>query len=108
MFDKYNYKHLKTEINQPAGQLVIKNFGGKPIELDRDLANLLGIGRKLKLITVVKGLLSPTTYFVHCNLIDTHKNLFNGKRSDLLARFDINGKAFEKVIYHTSPQQTSL
>ena len=43
LFGKYNYK-LETAINQPIGQLVIRNFGQKPIELDRDLANFLGIG----------------------------------------------------------------
>ena len=40
LFDKYGYKQLETAINQPLGQLVIKHFGGKPIELDRDLAGL--------------------------------------------------------------------
>ena len=43
LFDRYNYKQLETEINQPTGQLVIINFGRKPIELDNDLANLLCI-----------------------------------------------------------------
>ena len=89
LFEKYNYKKLETEINQPVGQLVIRNFGAKTIELDRDLANLLGIKRKLELITFVKKLSSPTTYFVHCDLIDKEQNLFNGKKSDLLVRFDI-------------------
>jgi len=93
------------ETNQLVGRLGIKNVGGKPIELDRDLAHLLDINRKLKKITYVKGLTSPTTYFVHCDLIDKEKNLCNGKRSDLLARFDITGKPFEKVSYHASPQQ---
>jgi len=37
LFAKYKYD-LVTEINQPVGQLVIKNFVGKPIALDRDLA----------------------------------------------------------------------
>jgi len=96
LFEKYKYD-LKTEINTPLGQLIIKNFGLKPIELDRDLANLLGIGRNLGLITFVKRLTYPTTYFVHCDLIDKEKNLFNGKKSDVLARFDITGKPFEKV-----------
>ena len=91
LFAKYSYK-LETEINQPAGQLVIKNFGLKPIELDRDLAGLLGIGRKLNFITFVKRLTTPTTYFIHCNLIDTERNLFNDKRSDVLALFDVKGK----------------
>ena len=49
LFDKYHYKQLETEINQPVGQLVIRNYGAKPIKLDHDLANLLGIGRKLDL-----------------------------------------------------------
>ena len=80
LFIKYNYK-LETEINQPLGQLVIKNSGSTPIELDRDLAGLLGIGRKLKFINFIKRLRSPTAYFIHCDLIDKQKNLFNGKRS---------------------------
>jgi len=37
LFDKYKYRQLETEINKPVGQLVIKNFGGKPIELDREI-----------------------------------------------------------------------
>jgi len=53
----------------------------------------------------VKKLSSPTTYFIHCDFIDREKNLFNGKRSDLLAQFVISGKPFEKVRYHASPQQ---
>ena len=43
--------------------------------------------------------------FVHCDLIDKEKNLFNGKWSDLLAWFDITGKPFEKVSYHASLQK---
>jgi len=105
LFGRYNYQPLETEINQPNGQLVIRNLGGKPIELDNDLANLLGIRRKLALITFVKKITAPTTYFIHCNLIDKTQNLFNGKRTDLLARFDIKGKPYEKVTYHSSPQQ---
>jgi len=107
LFDKYGYKHLGTAINQPVGQLVIRNFGtgAKPIELDCDLANLLGIGRKLLPITFVKSLNSPTTYFIHCDLIDKERNLFNGKRSDILALFHEKGKPFEKKSYQGSPQQ---
>ena len=104
LFAKYNYK-LETAINQPLGQLVIRNFGAKPIELDRDLAGLLGIGRKLQVITFAKRLRSPTTYFIHCNLIDRERNLFNSKRSDVLALFDVRGRPYEKVSYQASPQQ---
>jgi len=104
LFAKYKYD-LVTEINQPVGQLVIKNFGGKPIELDRDLANLFNIRRTLGFMTFVKRLTAPTTYFIHCNLIDTERNLFNGKRSDVLALFDVKGNPYEKVSYQASPQQ---
>ena len=39
------------------------------------------------------------------DLLDKERNLFNGKKSDVLALFDIKGKPFEKVSYHGSPQQ---
>jgi len=104
LFGKYNYK-LETAINQPIGQLLIRNLGAKLIKLDRDLANLFGIGRKLNRITLIKRLRSPTTYFIHCNLIDKQKNLFNGKRSDVLALFDVKGNPYEKVSYQVSLQQ---
>jgi len=45
------------------------------------------------------------TYFIHCNLIDTEWNLFNGKRSDVLALFDVKGNPYEKVNYQGSLQQ---
>ena len=104
MFRRYGYRGLETEINQPLGQLVIKNLGANQIELDRDLGDLLGIERKLAIMTFVKKLTAPTTYFIHCDLIDTEQNLFNGKRKDLLAVFDVKGKPYEKVSYHATPQ----
>jgi len=109
LFEKYQYKDLKTAINQPLGQLVIRNYGSgaKPIEFDRDLANMLGIGRKFPAnsFAFVKKIGSPATHFIHCDLIDKQKNLFNGKRSDVLASFDVKGNPFEKVSYQGSPQQ---
>jgi len=103
IFGKYNYK-LETETNQPFGQLVIKNVGLKPVTLDRDLARWLGIGRNLKLKTFVKRLTSPTTCFIHCDLLDKTTNFLNGKRSDVLARFDIEGLPYAKVNYDSTPQ----
>jgi len=109
LFEKYQYKSLKTAINQPLGQLVIRNYGSgaKNIEFDRDLSNMLGIGRKFPAYSFafVKKLGSPATYFIHCDLIDTERNLFNGKRSNVLASFDVKGNPFEKVSYQGSPQQ---
>ena len=108
LFTKYNYE-LQTDINQPVGQLIIRNVGLKPVEFDRDLANMLGIPRKFVpySFAFVKRLGSPTTYFIHCDLIDTERNLFNGKKTDILALFDVKGKPFEKVRYQSSPQEIS-
>ena len=78
---------LPTEIYKPFGELVIYNTTGKKIELDSDLANLFGIER-LKVKTIVKRVSVPTTYFIHCDLLDKTQNLFNEKRSDVLAGFD--------------------
>jgi len=66
---------------------------------------LFGIKRNLKTITHIKRLTSPTTYFVHCDLIDKTKNFLNRKRSDVLARFDIKGLSYAKVSYDSTLQQ---
>ena len=85
---------------------MITNFGEKQINLDRDLAKLFEIGQNLPLKTIIKRKISPTAYFIHCDLIDRNNNLFNGKRSDLLSKFDVKGKPYEKVRYDASSQQT--
>ena len=76
---------------------MINNFGEKQIDLDHDLAELFRVGQNLPLKTIIKCMISPTAYFIHCDLIDRNNNLFNGKRSDLLAKFDVKGKPYEKV-----------
>ena len=81
-------------------------YGQNNITFSNSLLKLLGLQR-LFLVTFVKRLNSPTTYFVHCDLIDKRQNLLNGKPSTVLARFDISGQPFEKVHYQT-PQQHVL
>ena len=94
-FKTYKYD-LATKINTPFGQLEITNTGVKPINLDRDLAQLFGVGRRLNLETIVKYLRYPTAYFIHCDLIDRNFNFVNNKKSDLLAKIDVRSKAYEK------------
>ena len=102
---KYYYE-LNVETQSPLGQLDITRHGPKPLRIACDLANLLGIGRELKnKVTIVKKLRSPASYFIHCDLIDKNNNLFNGKRSDLLAKLDVKGKPYKKVSYHAYLQQ---
>ena len=84
--------------------MVIYNTTGDKILLDEDLADFLGYGKELKLISFIKRLNSPSTYFIHCDLLDKEENLLNGKASTILARFDVRGKPFEKVNYQTTQQ----
>ena len=103
-FKPYIYE-ITAKAYSPLGQLVITNHGDKPIRFDHKLANLFGISQEPeKKVILIKRVMSPTAYFIHCDLIDGNNNLFNGKRSDLLAKFDVRGKPYEKVRYDTSLQ----
>ena len=84
---------------------IIRNSDIK-FSFSRDLNNILGIdGALKKKKTNVKCLRYPSAYFIHCDLIDINYNFFNNKKSDLLAKIDVRGKAYEKVRYDASPQQ---
>ena len=93
---------IPTQINQPTAAMIIYNETGSKILFDEDLAHFLGYDRELNNpVSFITRLNSPTTYFVHCDLIDKKQNLLNGKPSTVLARFDIRGKPFEKFRYQT-------
>ena len=83
---------------------MINNFGKSQISLDHDLAKLFGTGQIFPKMAIIKRIMTPTAYFIHCDLRDKNDNLFNGKRSDLLAKFDVTGKPYQKVSYDTSLQ----
>ena len=102
LFLKLPYDGLIAETNSPLGQLVIKNTGTSRISLDDNLVKLFGTGNTLPMLTNIKHVMKTTAYFIHCDLIDKNNNLLNGKRSDLLAKFDVTGKPYEKVRYSTS------
>ena len=96
-FDSKN--GLKIKKNSPSGGLVIKFYYDTIIE--QDLSELLGLGRENKRVPpsatlTVSKLNSPSTYFIHCDLLDREQNLYNGKPSSLLALFNIKGQAYEK------------
>ena len=105
LFLKLSYDELKAETNSPLGQLVIKNTGTSRISLDDNLVKLFETSNTLPMLTKIKHVMKTTAYFIHCDLIDKTNNLFNAKRSDLLAKFDITGKPYEKVSYNASSQQ---
>ena len=100
-FNTPSAKNQKFTITAKAHTSVgaMSIYGGNT-RLSHGLLQLLGI-QSLSFITFVKRLTSPSTYFVHCDLIDKRQNLLNGKPSTALARFDIRGQPFEKVHYQT-------
>ena len=98
--EKYNIT-LPTKIHQPTGAMIIINNTGKKVLLDEDLADLLGTDQELTPLTFIKHLKQPTSYFVHCDLVDKKQNLLNGKPSTDLAKFAVRGQSFEKVNYQT-------
>ena len=94
--------NITARPNMPVGSMVINNPNN--LRFSANLVELLGVNPALTPITIIKQLNSPTTYFIHCDLIDKRQNLLNGKPSTVLARFDIRGKPFEKVHYQTAQQ----
>ena len=99
------YDGLIAKTNSPLGQLVIENTGSSRISLDDNLVKLFGTDNNLPLLTNIKHVMKTTAYFIHCDLIDKTNNLYNNKRTDLLAKFDVKGKPYEKVSYVSSSQQ---
>ena len=97
---------LALKLIHPLASLLLTNHGKKPLRIHRDLSIFLDIGRGLKReIIVVKQIKKPTSYFIHCDLIDRNLNFVNNKKSDLLAKIDVKGRPYEKVRYDASPQQ---
>ena len=93
---------LTAYANMSTGALVITNRNN--VRFTKNLVKLLNTDPSSFIISYVKRLTSPSTYFVHCDLVDKDQNLLNGKASTVLARFDIRGKPFEKVNYQTRQQ----
>jgi len=98
-----NKAGIKFKINNPSSVLQITTEKG--VSITHGLAALLGTGTILDLTSHVRKLNTPSAYFVHCDLIDTTKNFFNGKRSDVFAKFDIRGLPYDKVCYFSLPQE---
>ena len=69
--------------------MIIYNYDMANVKLGHNLSELLGIGSNLLFMTFVKRLTSPSTYFIHCDLVVKRQNLVNGKPSTVLARFDL-------------------
>ena len=99
---------IEIETNNPNSVLKISRLTPiipSEIKVSHSLAQLIGTSIILGQDEYIKKLNCPSTYFIHCDLIDKGQNFLNNKRSDLLATFDIKEKPYEKVTYDASPQQ---
>ena len=94
--------NITARANMPVGLMIINNPNN--IRFSANLVELFGVHPALNPFTIIKQLHSPTTYFIHCDLIDKKQNSLNGNPSTVLARFDIRGKPFERVHYQTAQQ----
>ena len=68
-----NVGSLKIETNQPNCVLKIARLTPtipSEIKVSHDLAQLIGTSTTLGQLEYIKKLNSPSTYFIHCNLID--------------------------------------
>ena len=89
--------NITAKTNGPLGSMTI--YSPTRLIFSRNLVAPLGIDPAIDLFTPIKRLTSPSTYFVHCDLLDKDQNLLNGKALTVLARFDIRRKPFERVNY---------
>jgi len=99
-------KNVENETNKPNSVLELFNpdHDSYQINVSIDLALLMGTSTRLGAKTYVKKLNTTSVYFIHCDLIDPSNNFLNGKRSDILAKIDILGLPYDRVTYHSPPQ----
>ena len=89
---KDHYNKSEAQINTPVAMLQINNFGDKEISIKGDFEEVSGNNTGMWDEIKIKILRYPTSYFIHCDLIDRNFNFFNNKKSDLLAKIDVRGK----------------
>ena len=103
-----NKKRIEIETNKPNSVLKItvwEPINGREISLSRSLHQLINSGPTLTTITYIKQLNSPSTYFIHCDLINRNFSFVNNKKSDLLSKINIKGRPYEKITYEASTSQ---
>ena len=109
---KYKAPGVKLEIDTNMRNSVMKinmiepkQNSNKDISVSHTLASFMSVGRQLAVVSFIKKLNTPSAYFIHCDLIDRSNNFFNGKRSDILSKFDIIGMPYAKITYPSLPQE---
>ena len=63
---------LPANTNMPTGAMVITNLN--KVQFTKNLVKLLGTDPSVFITSYIKRLNSPSTYFVHCDLVDKDQN----------------------------------
>ena len=89
-----------SKMHSPQGILVLPNPENKKITgITPNLRELFDVDPIIGTDLVIKKLKTPHSYFIHCDLMNKTENLLNGKPSNLLAKFSIRGRRYEKIDY---------
>ena len=96
-----------TVPNGSVGLLFEKSAGTASFSFDKDLVEIFGISeykrRHIEQQTLFIPRINYPTIFVHCDLVDREKNLFNGRPSGILADLEYRGRPYEKITYKFNP-----
>ena len=98
----YFFKNINyfSKINSPRGILVLPYTETKEIDIiTPNLQILFDVNQRIGDDLVIKKFKTPHSYFIHCDLMNKTENLLNGKPSNLLAKFSIQGRPYEKIDY---------
>ena len=96
-FKNVNYS---SKTHTPQGILVFPSPSNRTITgVTQNLRELLDLDPIIGPDLVIKKFTTPHSYFIHCDLMNKTENLLNGKPSNLLAKFSIRGRPYEKRDY---------
>ena len=98
----YYFKNINysSKMHTPQGILVLSRPTNKKITgVTQNLRELFDLDPIIGTDLVIKKFKTPHSYFIHCDLMNKTENLLNGKPSNLLAKFSIRGKPYEKIDY---------
>ena len=92
--------NYSSKMHSPQGILFFPSPTDRKITgVTQNLRELFGLDPIIGTDLVIKKFKTPQSYFIHCDLMNKTENLLNGKPSNLLAKFSIQGRPYEKIDY---------
>ena len=92
--------NYSSKMHSPQGILVLPSPTDRKITgVTQNLRELFDLDPIIGTDLVIKKFETPHSYFIHCDLMNKTENLLNGQPSNLLAKFSIQGRPYEKIDY---------